>query len=237
MSATVDERIVAAKFDSSEFEKGADKVIKKLDELKKSLDLKDATNNIEELAEKTEASTSSMSNSVEKLTDRLTTFTGMVKQKILSGLADEVANVFLKMEQSVKGFIKSISSDQVSAGMSKYEQMLTSVRVLMSAGQSEEKAYESIERLQTYSDETSYSLTQMTDAMSKMVAAGVGLEDATKNVEGIANACANAGINATDASRAFYNLSQAYSSGVLKYTDYRSLELLNMTTAEFKSYF
>ena len=234
MGATVDERIVAAKFDASDFEKGVNKTIKKLDELKKSLKFDEATKGVKELAEKTEVSTNSMSKSLEKLTDRFTTFTGMIKQKILGGLADEVAGVFLKMEQSVKGFIKSISSDQVNAGMSKYEQMLTSVRVMMSAGKGEEESYKAIERLQEYSDETSYSLSQMTDAMSKMVAAGVDLDKATKNVEGIANACANAGINATDASRAFYNLSQAYSSGSLQYTDYRSLELLNMTTRGFK---
>lgn len=234
MATTVDERIVAAKFDASDFEKGVDKTVKKLDELKKSLDLKDATKSVQELAEKTEVSTNSMSKSLEKLTDRFTTFTGMIKQKILGGLADEVANVFLRMERSVKNFISSISSQQVNNGLYKYEQMLTSVRVMMSAGETENSAYKAIESLQLYSDQTSYSLSQMTDALSKLRAAGVDLDTATKTVEGIANACARAGINANDAQRAFYNLSQAYSSGTLKYTDYRSLELLNMTTEDFK---
>ena len=234
MSQAIDERIVAAKFDASDFEKGVNKTLKKLDELKKGLDFKEATKGVKELAEKTEVSTDSMSKSLEKLTDRFTNFAGMIKQKILSGLADEVANVFLKMEQSVKGFIKSISSDQVSAGMSKYEQMLTSVRIMMSAGESQDSAYAAIGQLRDYSDQTSYSLSQMTDALSKLRAAGVDIDTATRSVEGIANACANAGINATDAQRAFFNLSQAYSSGVLKYTDYRSLELLNMTTENFK---
>lgn len=234
MATNVDERIVAAKFDASDFEKGVDKTIKKLDELKKELNIKEASKNVEEFAKKTEASTESMGKSLDKLTERFTSFVGMVKQKILSGLADEVAGVFLKMEQSVKSFIKGISSDQVSAGMSKYEQMLSSVRTMMAAGESEDSAYAAIGQLRDYSDQTSYSLSQMTDALSKLRAAGVDLDTAQKSVEGIANACANAGINATDAQRAFFNLSQAYSSGVLKYTDYRSLELLNMTTEKFK---
>ena len=34
MASEVEERIVAAKFDSSDFEKGVNKTIKKLDELK-----------------------------------------------------------------------------------------------------------------------------------------------------------------------------------------------------------
>lgn len=234
MSATVDERIVAAKFDASDFEKGVNKTIKKLDELKKSLDMKDTTKSVNELSEKVKSSTDSMSGSLEKLTNRLTTFTGMIKQNILSGLAQEVADVFLKMERSVTNFVRSLGSEQVSAGMAKYEQMLSSVRTMIAAGESQDSAYTYIEQLRDYSDQTSYSLSQMTDALSKFRAAGVGLEEATRSVEGIANACATAGINATDAQRAFYNLSQAYSSGSLKYTDYRSLELLNMTTEKFK---
>ena len=235
MATTVDERVVAAKFDASDFEKGVDKTIKKLDELKKSLDIKETTKSVKELAEKTEESTDSIGKSLERLTDRFTTFAGMIKQKIIGGLAEEVANVFLRMEQAVTGFIKSISSDQVGAGMQKYEQMLSSVRVIMNSGVSESKAYEQLDILKEYSDQTSYSLVQMTDALSKMGAAGVDIDVATRSVIGISNACAAAGINATDASRAFYNLSQAYSSGVLKYTDYRSLELLNMTTRDFKT--
>lgn len=235
MATTVDERVVAAKFDASDFEKGVDKTIKKLDELKKSLDIKETTKSVKELAEKTEESTDSIGKSLERLTDRFTNFAGMIKQKIISGLAEEVANVFLRMEQAVTGFIKSISSDQVGAGMQKYEQMLSSVRVIMNSGVTESKAYEQLDILKEYSDQTSYSLVQMTDALSKMGAAGVDINVATRSVIGISNACAAAGINATDASRAFYNLSQAYSSGVLKYTDYRSLELLNMTTRDFKT--
>ena len=234
MSATVDERIVAAKFDASDFEKGVNKTIKKLDELKKSLDMKDTTKSVNELSEKVKTSTDSMSGSLEKLTNRLTTFTGMIKQNILSGLAQEVSDVFLKMERAVTGFIRSLGSEQISVGMQKYEQMLTSVRTMMAAGESQNSAYGAIEQLRDYSDQTSYSLSQMTDALSKFRAAGTGLEEATKSVEGIANACAIAGINATDAGRAYYNLAQAYSSGTLKYTDYRSLELLNMTTEKFK---
>ena len=66
------------------------------------------------------------------------------------------------------------------------------------------------------------------DAASDEGAAGVDLDTATKSVEGIANACATAGINATDAQRAFYNLSQAYSTGSLKYTDYRRINFYSL---------
>ena len=234
MSATVDERIVAAKFDASDFEKGVNKTIKKLDELKKSLDMKGTTKSVNELSEKVKTSTDSMSSLLDRLTNRLTTFTGMIKQQILSGLAQEVSDVFLKMERAVTGFVRSLGSEQVSAGMAKYEQMLASVRTMIAAGETQNSAYDAIQDLRDYSDQTSYSLSQMTDALSKFRSAGVDIKEATKSVQGIANACATAGVNATDAQRAFYNLSQAYSTGTLKYTDYRSLELLNMTTEKFK---
>ena len=234
MATTVDERIVAAKFDASDFEKGVNKTLKKLDELKESLDFKEATKSVKELAQKTEVSSESMGKSLDKLTDRFTNFTGMIKQKILGGLADEVAGVFLTMERSVTNFIRSISTEQVSAGLGKYQQILTSIRVMVSSGTPIDAAYKSLDQLQTYVDQTSYSLTQMTDALSKMVASGTHVDVATKSVQGIANACADAGINAQDAQRAFFNLSQAYSKGKLEYTDYRSLELLNMTTKKFK---
>ena len=181
MSATVDERIVAAKFDASDFEKGVNKTIKKLDELKKSLDMKGTTKSVNELSEKVKTSTDSMSSSLDKLTNRLTTFTGMIKQQILSGLAQEISDVFLKMERAVTGFVRSLGSEQISAGMAKYEQMLSSVRTMIAAGESQTSAYDAIQDLRDYSDQTSYSLSQMTDALSKFRASGVDLKEATKS--------------------------------------------------------
>ena len=234
MSEAVDTRVVEAKFDSAQFEKGVDRTVKKLDELKKSLNFDESGKSIAELSAKTQSAAEQASSSLEKLEYRVTSFVGMLKQKLLGGIADEIVGVFFKLKNSVEGFVRSLSSDQISVGMNKYEQMLTSVRTMVAAGDSEDAAYKAIETLGLYADQTSYSLDQMTSALSKMRAAGVGLGTGTKAVEGIANACAIAGVNATDASRAFYNLSQAYSSGTLKYTDYRSLELLNMTTENFK---
>ena len=234
MSEAVDTRIVEAKFDSAQFEKGVNKTVKKLDDLKKSLNLDEAGKSIAQLADKTQQATDKASNALQQLEDRFTNFAGMLKQKLLSGIADEIVGVFFKIKSGFEGLVKSLSSSQMTAGMGKYEQMLTSVRTMIAAGDSENAAYAAIETLGEYADQTSYSLDQMTSALSKMRAAGVDLETGTKAVEGISNACAAAGVNATDASRAFYNLAQAYSSGYLKYTDYRSLELLNMTTEKFK---
>ena len=234
MSEAVDTRIVEAKFDSAQFEKGVDRTVKKLDELKKSLNLEETGKSVAQLASKTQEASEKASNALQQLEERFTNFTGMLKQKLLSGIADEIVGVFFKIKNGFESLVSSLSTGQINAGMSKYEQMLTSVRTMIAAGDTEDAAYAAIETLGEYADQTSYSLDQMTSALSKMRAAGVDLQTGTKAVEGISNACAAAGVNATDASRAFFNLAQAYSSGYLKYTDYRSLELLNMTTEKFK---
>ena len=54
------------------------------------------------------------------------------------------------------------------------------------------------------------------------------------SIEGIANAAALAGANSNEASRAMYNFAQALSSGSVKLIDWKSIELANMATVEFK---
>ena len=234
MANTVDTRIVEAKFDSSDFEKGVNKTIKKLDELKKSLELKDTGKSVTDLTKNIEESTEKSTSALEKLSKSFTTFTGLIKQQLLSGLASEVSNVFLNLERSIKGFASSLGSQQVAVGMNKYNEMLTAVRTMVTAGHSQDAAYNAMDRLAKYSDQTSYSLSQMSSMMSKLVAAGAGLDKAEKMTEGLANAAASAGVNIYDANRAFYNFAQAYSKGTMQNIDWRSFELLNMTTKEFQ---
>ena len=230
MANTVDERIVEAKFDASDFEKGVNKTIKKLDELKKSLNLEDAGKNITEFAKETSEGVNKAESALQRLSDRFTTFKGMLKQQILSGLAQEFSNAVLSIERSIAGLVKSISSDQVGAGMNKYTEILNSVRTMTAAGIDQTRAYEAVKRLGDYSDQTSYSLSQMTSAMSKLVASGMEIEKAEKSVEGLANMAASAGVNIYDAQRAFVNFSQAYSSGTMRIQDWTSFESLNMGT-------
>ena len=119
MSEAVDTRIVEAKFDSAQFEKGVDRTVKKLDELKKSLNLEESGKSITDLAAKTQSATEKASSAIEQLENRFTSFTGMLKQKLLSGIADEIVGVFFKIKNGVESMIRSLSSAQVSVGMSK----------------------------------------------------------------------------------------------------------------------
>ena len=230
MATTVDERIVEARFDSGQFEKGVDKTVKKLDELKKALHIESSGKNITEFTQTASDSLEKMGNTLNKLSTRLTSFTGMIKQQLLGGLAQQVSNVFFKIENSITGFIRSISTDQIGVGMNKYTEILTAVRTMTAAGINESVAYDNIKRLSEYSDQTSYSLNQMASGMSKLVAAGMDVNKAEKSMEGLANMCAVAGVNIYEAQQAFTNFSQAYSSGSMRVQDWQSFERLNMAT-------
>lgn len=233
MSEAVDTRIVEAKFDSAQFEKGVDKTVKKLDELKQSLNLKDSGKSIADLGAKVQDATDKASKSLEKLENRMTSFIGMLKQKLLGGIADEIVGAFFKMKNSVESFVSSLSTGQIGYGMQRYTDILNSVRVLVSAGTSQSKAYEAIERLGLYADQTSYSLDQMVATMSKFKTAGADLDTATRMIEGLSNAAASMGVNATDAARAYLNLQQAYSKKVMLSNDWISFESLPMVGTKF----
>ena len=230
MANEIDERIVEAKFDGAQFEKGVDKTLKKLNELKESLNLKDSGKNITEFAKEANEGIEKAGNALERLQTRFTTFTGMFKQQILGALASEVSGAILKIEQSIKNLVTSLSSQQIAAGMNKYNEIMTAVRTMTAAGIQEGAAYKAIDRLREYSDQTSYSLSQMTSGMSRLVAAGMKLEDAEKSMEGLANMAASAGVSIYEAERAFVNFSQAYSSGSMQIRDWVSFENLNMAT-------
>lgn len=230
MANTVDERIVEARFDSKDFEQGVDRTIKKLDELKQSLNMKDSGKSVADFASDAEKGLEKAGNALERLSNRFTTFTGMLKQQILTGLVNEISQAFITLEQRVAGFVRSISSAQVGQGMNKYTEILNSVRTMTAAGVDQDIAYDKIKRLAEYSDQTSYSLSQMTSGMSKLVAAGMDVDKAEKSMEGLANMAASAGVNIYEAQRAFINFSQAYSSGKMRIQDWTSFETLNMAT-------
>ena len=91
-----------------------------------------------------------------------------------------------------------------------------------------------LNKLNWFSDETSYSFSDMTSNIGKFTSNGVALTDAVEAMEGISVWAAKSGANVNDASRAMYNLSQAMAVGSVKLIDWKSIENANMATQEFK---
>ena len=228
MSSNVEERVVEMRFDNKQFEKNADQTMKTLDKLDKSLDLKGSTEgfkNLEKAAKNLDLSAAA--DAVEAINSKFSLL-GTIGDQVLRNLTNRAADFAIN-------WAKSMTLDQVSKGWDKYEAKTNAVQVIMHAtGKDINTVNETLADLNWYTDQTSYRFDQMIDAMSKFTGAKIDLEDAEKMVEGIANWAASSGVSASKAASAYYNLSQAVSSGALKMQDWKSIEGLNMNTVEFE---
>lgn len=130
---------------------------------------------------------------------------------------------------------KSLLVDPLKQGFQEYESLLTKQNVIMNAThKSANQVKKYLDELNTYSDKTIYSFANMTDSVMKFVNAGVPLPKAVRSIEGISNAAALAGATVEESGRAMYNFAQALSTGSVKLIDWKSIELANMGTVDFK---
>ena len=216
----VDKRVVQMDFDNKKFERNVKESTESIGKLKKSLNFDGVSNSIDQV-------------SVKIKTLEVVTTTALVN------ITNRVVNLGIQM-------IKSLSVDNISAGWAKYGQKTTSVATMMAqnfkvAGKeltdTSEKmnvVNDQLERLNWFSDETSYTFTDMVDNVGKFIAAGQDLDVSVKAMEGIATWAALSGQNALTASRAMYQLSQAMGKGKIQLIDYKSIQNANMDTVEFR---
>lgn len=226
MSKTIDEKIVSMQFENERFEKNVEQSMSTLDKLKKSLHLDGAAKSLEtiETASKN-CDISSLSNAVETVKVKFSALQ-VVGVTVLANLANSAVNCG-------KQIVKSIAVDQITAGFSKYEKKTASVQTIMNAtGESIGRVNEYLEELMWYSDETSYSFSDMISALGSLTSAGGDVQKMIPMIEGMANATAFAGKGATEFSRVIYNLNQAYGNGVVQLNDWKSVELAGVGTSK-----
>ena len=238
----MDERVVSMKFDNRDFERNVHESLGTIDKLKKSLDFKGATESMEELSEVAEKTDlSPLLKGLSKATDGFSALE-VIGITALSRITNKVMEVGERL-------VKSLTVDQLAAGWNKYEQKVTAVQTIMAAtnstwqetarrlnfaGTQMEFVNEQLNKLNWFSDETSYSFTDMTSNIGKFTSSGVELDKAVTAMEGISVWAAKSGVNAQNATRAYYNLAQAMSVGAVKLIDWKSIENANMATIEFK---
>ncbi len=224
MSTTIDQKIVEMKFDNRDFERNAKTSMSTLDKLKEKLNFKSASKGLEELQNASNRlNFDETYNGINRVIPQFNAFYS-IANRIFERLTDKAINL-----------VKSMSIDQVTAGMAKYEQEVSSVQTIMAAtGKDIEFVSEQVERLSWFSDETSYSFSDMIDNVGKFTSSGVELESAVTAMQGIANWAAISGQNTNAAARAMYNLSQALGVGSVKAIDWKSIENANMATKDFK---
>lgn len=231
MTKHIDEQVVSMQFDNRNFEKNVNTTIESTERLKKSLDFKGVDKgfkNIDSAAAKVDMST--LGRSVETVRAK---FSAMEVVAVTA-----LANITNSALNAGKNLVKSLSIDQITAGMSKYEQKTASVQTIMNAtGKSIDEVNRYLEKLMWFSDETSYGFTDMTAALGQMTSSGGDIENLIPLITGVANATAYAGKGASEFSRVMYNLNQSYGAGYLQLMDWKSLELAGVGSKQLKQTF
>lgn len=229
MSRTVDDRVVEMRFDNRQFEQNVQTSLSTLQKLKQSLKLEDSVKGLESIDSATKkVSFDSLSNGVEAVRVKFSTLQVMA--------VTALQNITNSAVDAGRRIVKSLTVEPVKDGFDEYELKMGSVQTIMaSTGASLKEVNKYLDELNTYSDKTIYSFSDMTNNIGKFTNAGVKLEDAVMAIQGISNEAAVSGANANEASRAMYNFSQALSAGSVKLIDWKSIENANMATVEFKN--
>lgn len=219
MSKVVDERIVSMQFDNSGFEKNVSNTMSALDRLKHALKLDGASKGLNEVdAAAKKVNMSELGNSVETVSAKFSAL------QVVGVTA--LANITNSAVDAGKKLVKSLSVDQVSAGWDKYSAKMANMKTLMNAtGKDVDEISGYLDRLMWFSDETSYSFSDMSSGLATMVASGGDIEKLIPMIEGVANATAFAGKGAAEFSRVLqYGVNQAYSLGYMQVQDWKTLE-------------
>ena len=228
MSSTViDNRVVEMHFDNKDFEKNVKESMSTLDKLKNALNM-DSAKSLETLGKATNGFTMDGINTAietSKLKFSALQVAGITAISKITGAA---------MDAGVK-LVKSLSVDQITRGFDKYAEKTQAVQTIMSAtGETIEQITEQIDKLNWFTDETSYNLIDMTNNIAKFTSNGIALEDATKQMMGIATAAALAGANSQDASHAMTGFSKAIGAGAMKRQNWQWIQTAHMDTMAFK---
>ena len=229
MSQTIDSKVLEMQFDNSQFEKNVQTSLSTLDRLKQALNLEGATKGLSGIGDKIKnINTSGLSSAVDTVSNKFSALE-VIGITALANITNEALNAGKKL-------ISSLSVDNIVAGWSKFGEKTNSVATLVSQGYELEKVNGLLDKLNWYTDETSYNFTDMVQNIAKFTATGQDLDSSVTAMEGIANWAALSGQNATKASMAMYQLSQAMSKGALKYDDWKSIQNASMDTVEFREH-
>lgn len=246
MSQVIDTKVVEMQFDNSKFEKNIEVSLNSLKNLTKSIDLAGKNRgSLDELANASEQVGLSFDNMNAKSQISLNLFDllSSVGTKAFNKISDAVAGFAMNMANSLSGM------QAMRDGFNEYELKMGSVQTILNGAkiidpstgenmtdvsQRLDVVNKKLEELNAYSDKTIYSFKDMTSNIGKFTNAGVNLDDSVAAIQGVANVAAVSGANASEASRAMYNFSQALSSGAVKLIDWKSLENANMATMDFK---
>ena len=228
MSATIDQRVVEMRFDNKQFESGVSTTMSTLDKLKKSLNLKGASQGFEQLSSATDETRKSLDQF-----EYASYKTGFSWRDVLHKISSVAEwNIARQAISSVEGAIKRLGDSllgitAMKTGFSEYETQIGAIQTILanteSKGTTLDDVNKALDELNTYADKTIYNFTEMTRNIGTFTAAGVELDTSVQAIKGIANLAAVSGSTSQQASTAMYQLSQAMASGTVKLMDWNSV--------------
>lgn len=211
---SVDEKVISLKFDNAKFEKNIRKSMESLDEFDKKCDEIGGSdikmNKLQEAFRQTEIAATKAGFQVRD-----------VWLKVASVLEYQVARKIVDLGKKIAD---AMTLEGIRSGLSEYEMQMNSVQTIMAnTGANVQTVNKYLDELNEYADKTIYNFTQMTKNIGLFTAAGVDLEKSTNAIKGIANLAAVSGSDATKASMAMYQLSQALATGTVRLQDWNSV--------------
>lgn len=228
MSTTIDQRVVQMQFDNKQFESNVATTMTTLDKFKAALNFKGAVQGFDDL------NVAARNVRLDNLTESASAIEVKFSAMSVAAIA-AINNIVNSAVNAGERIVKALTIDQLSSGFDKYTQKSEAVQTIMnSTGLSIDEVSASLDRLNWFTDETSYNFSDMVSNIAKFTNNKVPLEQAISAIQGVALVAADAGANANEASRAMYNFSQAIATGSVKLIDWKSIENANMATATFK---
>ena len=232
MSKVVDQKVVSLKMDNSDLIAKASQSLKALIGLNKGIagisntKIGGNVSQLSKIARATEETSEKMDRygaTVEKVGRKFTPL-GIMATTALGNITNRLMNSIHPLQS-------------VTAGFEMYGNKIKSVGV-MQANLGDKSSLPEIEasldRLNTYANQTVYSFEDMTTNMGTFTAAGVGLKDSETAIMGISNLAAASGASTQQAGQAMYQLSQAIAAGSVKLQDWNSVVNAGMGGQKFQ---
>lgn len=200
---TIDERVVEMRFDNGQFERNVDQSMSTLDKLKAALNFDKSADGLKNLQNAGRGfNLNPVATAVETVTSKLSAM-----EIIGISALNRLTNQGMAM---MERFVKSVSTDQITAGFTKYGQKTSAVQTIMAAtakdfegvGGQMEYVNDQLSKLNWFTDETSYSFLDMVNNIGKFTSNGIKLDSAVTSMQGISTWAALSGANVQEASRA-----------------------------------
>ena len=184
MSTTVDERVVEMRFDNKHFESNVATSMSTLDKLKQKLNLSGASKGLESINDASKkVNMSGLGGAVETVSAKFSAL------EVMGVTA--LANITNSAVNAGKRMVSALTIDPIKTGFQEYETQINAVQTILSntksKGSTLEDVNKTLDELNLYADKTIYNFTQMTRNIGTFTAAGIGLEDSAKSIQGIAN--------------------------------------------------